>query len=196
MLATLAISSLAFSGPAARPAAGRASSVNMMAKSKALPFLEAPPATDGLIGSQGFDPLKCSEYVNVKYLQEAEIKHGRLAMLAVVGFIAVDLGITGPGAPTGLSSVAAHDVAIEKGGMVVLLIVASVLELCGGVPKVFSTLGGTGEPGNYGFDPLNLGAKGGERMQLAEIKNGRLAMLAFSGMVTQAVLYEKGFPYF
>ena len=35
-----------------------------------------------------------------------------------------------------------------------------------------------------------------QTMQLKEITHSRLAMLAFSGMVTQAVLTEKGFPYY
>lgn len=34
-----------------------------------------------------------------------------------------------------------------------------------------------------------------KKMELAELKNGRLAMLAFSGMVTQAALTGNGFPY-
>jgi hypothetical protein len=33
-----------------------------------------------------------------------------------------------------------------------------------------------------------------ERYKVSELKNGRLAMLAFSGIVTQAALYDKGFP--
>jgi hypothetical protein len=34
-----------------------------------------------------------------------------------------------------------------------------------------------------------------ERYQVAELKNGRLAMMAISGMLTQAVLSGNGFPY-
>jgi light-harvesting complex I chlorophyll a/b binding protein 1 len=52
-------------------------------------------------------------------------------------------------------------------------------------------------PGDFGFDPMNMKgktAKDMETMQLKEIENGRLAMVAFAGMVTQAAL-GKGFPY-
>jgi hypothetical protein len=34
-----------------------------------------------------------------------------------------------------------------------------------------------------------------KNMQVKELKNGRLAMMAFSGLVTQAVLSGKPFPY-
>ena len=53
--------------------------------------------------------------------------------------------------------------------------------------------------GDFGFDPLNLGGKSDkdkETMALKELENGRLAMLAFGGIVTQAVLTGKGFPYY
>ena len=42
-------------------------------------------------------------------------------------------------------------------------------------------------PGNLGFDPLKFGENTAtrERLEMAELKNGRLAMLAFSGMLHQ-----------
>jgi len=69
----------------------------------------------------------------------------------------------------------------------------SVIEIiC--TPKVWALKDG-GEPGNYSFDPLGLGKKDMKSMQVKELKNGRLAMMAFSGLVTQAVLSGKPFPY-
>ena len=53
-------------------------------------------------------------------------------------------------------------------------------------------------PGDFGFDPLKLKKiRGDKYMETAEIKNGRLAMLAFAGIVTQAALFpEKSWPFF
>lgn len=59
-------------------------------KSLAIPFLSAPKNLDGLIGGKGFDPFGFSDFLPVKFLQEAELKHSRIAMLAVVGFIATE----------------------------------------------------------------------------------------------------------
>ena len=43
-------------------------------------------------------------------------------------------------------------------------------------------------PGDLGFDPANLRGKN-PNMELAEIKNGRLAMMAIKGMAIQEFLY-------
>jgi len=66
---------------------------------------------------------------------------------------------------------------------------------------VIQMLQGSGRaPGDFGFDPLGF-SKGKSEAQindlkLKEITHSRLAMLAFGGIVTQAVLTQKGFPYF
>jgi len=50
-------------------------------------------------------------------------------------------------------------------------------------------------PGDYGFDPLNLypgDSEGKERMLLAEMKHGRLAMLAVTGFAVQEYVSKVG----
>jgi Chlorophyll A-B binding protein len=50
-------------------------------------------------------------------------------------------------------------------------------------------------PGNLGFDPLGLYPKdqaGQDRMQLAEIKNGRLGMIAITAFAVQEWVYSLG----
>ena len=51
--------------------------------SKAMPFLTAPACqSSGLPGAEtGFDPLYFSDFLDIKWLREAELKHGRICML-------------------------------------------------------------------------------------------------------------------
>ena len=48
-------------------------------------------------------------------------------------------------------------------------------------------------PGDLGFDPLKFGENKAtrERLEMAELKNGRLAMIAFSGMLHQTFVTGK-----
>ena len=53
-------------------------------------------------------------------------------------------------------------------------------------------------PGDFGFDPLKLKPKEAdklEKMQIAEIKNGRLARVAIGGMGAGDTVSGHGFPY-
>uniref|UniRef100_A0A7R9YG40 Plastid light harvesting protein n=1 Tax=Pinguiococcus pyrenoidosus TaxID=172671 RepID=A0A7R9YG40_9STRA len=170
-------------------------------KSASLPFMPRPAALDGtLVGDVGFDPLGLSNAVDVRWMREAELKHGRICMLAVVGFIATDLGIHLPGAVHNVGSVAAHDAAVKFGGMSQILLWVSVAEVWSAIAVKEMMLGETDrQPGDFKLDLLGNYAKANDQqkkdLQLKELKNGRLAMIAFGGMVTQAVLTGKPFPF-
>lgn len=155
----------------------------------------------GLPGGNGpelnnFDPLKFSEKAPewVPWFREAELKHGRVCMLAVLGFVTQEFYQL-PGDIHCVSSIEAHNVFVNSGAMLQILGWIGLLELiC--VPALYDLREGKRAAGDYSFDPLKLGkGKSFERYQVAELKNGRLAMMAFSGIVTQAVLSGHGFPY-
>ena len=65
--------------------ASRTSGVNMAVSKPmtALPFLTAASCqSSGLPGADtGFDPLYLSDFLDIKWLREAELKHGRICML-------------------------------------------------------------------------------------------------------------------
>merc|ERR1719150_3191223 len=112
-----------------------------------------------------FDPAgfsKKGDESGFRTLRAAEIKHGRVAMMAAVGAVAQHY-IKFPGfesVPSGLSAVLTPP---GSYGMVLLFLVAGVLELG------LWTEAPSKEPGNFG-DPLGLGQYG-EEMRAREINN-------------------------
>jgi len=168
--------------------------------SPALPFMEYPPNLAGYAGDVGFDPFRFSDFVPVDFLREAELKHGRICMLAVTGFIAVDCGIRLPvDAYEGLTSVTAHDALVEQGAMSQIFLWCGLAEIIGSIAVVQMLSGSGRQPGDFGFDPVGfLAGKNEEEIQemkLKEITHARLAMMAFGGVVTQSVLTQGPFPY-
>jgi len=172
-------------------------------KSPAIPFLPYPPNLKGYVGDVGFDPLRISDYFPMDYLRESELKHGRIAMAATAGWVAVDLGLRVFPVPEGwaeLTPVTAHDALVKTGSMGQLLLFFGLTEMLAYISLSQMLQGSGREAGNFGFDPLNLMGKLSEEkkkeMKLKELTNGRAAMLAFAGIVTQSVLYGKSFPYY
>merc|ERR1711971_704169 len=80
---------------------------------------------------KGFDPLGLSDWVPVEWLRESELKHGRVCMLAVVGFVATDLGFRLPGEMHQVASINAHDMAVDMGAMTQIGIWIAVAECIG-----------------------------------------------------------------
>lgn len=120
-------------------------------------------------------------------------------MLATLGFIFADITHL-PGDVHAVSSAQAHDVFVQNGAFSQVNWLISILELVS-VKAINEMYEGSGrQPGEFGFDPLNLSKGKSDAVKLEyakkELANGRLAMLAFSGIVTQAVLTGKGFPYY
>merc|ERR1719310_497752 len=196
MLSMLAANA-AYAGaaPLARPAA---SGIQMMAKSRSLPWTEAPAHLQGMIGNADFDPWGLSTPQNIKWMREAELKHGRMAQLAWAGYVAVDLGIKFPGEKyAALSSFTAHE-ATASYELFLLLLFFGTFETIG-FSQIYGMTEGTLDraPGDFVFDPLGLLTPATEeKYKLAELTHGRLAMLAFSAVVTQSALGKPDFPYF
>mmetsp|Transcript_22557 Transcript_22557/g.59928 ORF Transcript_22557/g.59928 Transcript_22557/m.59928 type:complete len:241 (-) Transcript_22557:99-821(-) len=170
--------------------------VSMMAeKSASVPFMDKPPALDGsMVGDVGFDPLNISSYLNIKWLREAELKHCRICMLAVLGLFAQEL-VQFPmykGAPTLVTQ--SHDFFAKTGTLGQIAIWASFFEIMT-TPAVLQMLAGSDrKPGEFCFDPLNFSKspEAAKRYELNELKNGRLAMIAVGGIIHQQWLTNMG----
>jgi len=156
--------------------------------SKAVPFLTAPKNTAGWVGDVGFDPLGFSDNFDMKFLREAEIKHGRISMMATLGFVLQEY-MTIPGM-THVDDSNMAPAAAGLSSMLQIVFYIGVLEFWtnkGNVTMETMFEDPDRVPGSFGFDPMGLGVGKSteemEKIQLQEIKNGRLAMLAIGGMI-------------
>eukprot|EP00523_Entomoneis_sp_CCMP467_P002891 CAMPEP_0168744874 /NCGR_PEP_ID=MMETSP0724-20121128/14320_1 /TAXON_ID=265536 /ORGANISM="Amphiprora sp., Strain CCMP467" /LENGTH=196 /DNA_ID=CAMNT_0008792555 /DNA_START=25 /DNA_END=615 /DNA_ORIENTATION=+ len=151
--------------------------------------------------SDVFDPLGLATTYEpfLPFFREAELRHGRTAMLAVLGMIVPDF-VRIPGEPYSFEAVPktvdAHDALIGT-SMQQLLIWISLWDTIVTAPAVAATMKGEREPGDFAWDTWKPKDEATfKEKQESELRNGRLAMMAFSGIVTQSVLTGKGFPFF
>jgi len=163
-----------------------APSTRVASSSMKMAFAGGYPGADGP-ELKNFDPLKFAEKSPewLPWFREAELKHGRVAMLATVGFIVADTVFQLPGDIHQVSSAAAHDVFVKSGAMIQILLWCGILEIIT-IPALQNMDKSGRAPGDYSFDPLGFGKKDLTKLKVNELKNGRLAMLAISGLLTQS----------
>jgi hypothetical protein len=160
---------------------------------------------DDYIGGQDFkgdkfeyDPLRLSETYKplVPFFREAEIRHGRTAQLAVLGFIATDF-IRIPGEAYSFEAIPkvvdAHNILLE-GPMHQLLLWIGLFDAVITIPAIQATMNGEREAGDFGIEGPKDAAKM-DKYKMNELLHGRLAMCAIGGIATQSVMTGNGFPY-
>lgn len=149
-----------------------------------------------------FDPLgfcKGRDLVGVKRFREAEIMHGRVSMMAVIGYLIQENTPTiayGFDTPT-IANNQIPEVPLF-GVMFPFFLAINIAEALrankGWVEPGMGALFSLREnyyPGDLGFDPLGLKPAEAEdfaNMATKELSNGRLAMLAVAGMCVQELV--------
>lgn len=145
-----------------------------------------------LVGNKGFDPLNCATDIGtLKKYREAEIKHGRIAMLASVGWPLSEIYhpyLSKLSNKMDLLSLNGKAPSLLNGGldkinpvffMAIIVFAATVESVALNKEYNNATI-----PGDIGFDPLKLyvdkDPKTKRDLELKELNNGRLAMLAIT----------------
>jgi len=155
----------------------------------------------GITGPLGFfDPAGFSNGISdgrLRFYREVELKHGRLGMLAALGFLVAEQWHPLFGGDIDVPSyLAFQQTPLETfwGLVVGSIAIAEIYSVF-----TFNNPAG-GEPwsiredhkeGDYLFDPLNLAPTDPEefkQMRNKELNNGRLAMLAAAGMISQELV--------
>lgn len=162
----------------------------MAEMSPSVPFLPKPKnLSESMVGYAGFDPMALSDLIDIKWLQESEIKHGRVCMLAFLGMLVQEFAhLPDPAFANPVATEAFYQVPV--GGLWQILIACGIAEMILHKGKVSYTdmFSGDAKPGFLGFNPMNL--KIDEKIQLAEIKNGRLAMCGVGGVIHSMLIYK------
>ena len=122
-----------------------------------------------------------------QFMNDAEIKHGRMAMLAWTGVWVTEMGFHFPGAPVAPDLTTALPVWAKEdpGGFGTILLFISIAEgeSVGHVRDNFRGMSSK-VPGDLGFDWMGMQKKlspeEAARYKVIELKNGRAAMIAMA----------------
>jgi light-harvesting complex I chlorophyll a/b binding protein 1 len=138
-----------------------------------------------------FDPwgLSKAPKSRINFYREAELKHGRLAMLGTLGMLV--------GEQRAGNGLAWADAFANSGSIGKFLAALALIEGYYAVKRIVPlsedkelarSVVADYEPGDIGFDPLNIAPKDPAKlkeMKTKELNNGRLAMLAAVGIWSQ-----------
>lgn len=172
--------------------------------------MTVPDQTPKIVGDLGWDPLNLGTDDNFAFMREAEIKHGRLAMLAALAWptqeILNPILVRGLGLPDVLQESGGASPSLLNGGLFQNEVFPALFLFAVGTsfleetdltarkslgcawneyPNSFGNFGR--QPGNFGFDPLKfyqpLSYEEKVSMQEKELLNGRVAMAAVATFV-------------
>ncbi len=158
--------------------------------SKSLPFMPCPEKLDGtMAGDVGFDPMGLSEIQqDLTYARWAELKHGRIAMLAIVGLL-TQTYFHLPGEayqnPDPFGAVSS----VGLGVNLQIFAAIGIVELSN-----FNKHYDGSEPGDIGWNGGLLRGKSEEeiaKVKEQEIQHCRLAMLAITGASVQTLIFHE-----
>jgi len=159
-------------------------------KSQSIPFMNASPFLDGSMAADvGFDPLGFADSVeNLSKYREAELRHGRLAMLAAAGWPLSELFDVKIAKMMDMDPVIFADngfraPSVLNGGMG--LISPLYWVGCLAAAAIFEAISISSPKFNAGLYPKSVSDKDKRWIETAEIKNGRLAMLAITAFAAQ-----------
>ena len=163
---------------------------------------------DGELGAQAplgfFDPLNLLEDDNqatFDRLRETEIKHGRVSMLAVVGYLTTAAGYRFPGAEDVPDGFAAFPYLLKNesglavvGQMVAFFALAEIVNREASWADVKAEFPGDYRNGalDYGWDKLSDDAK--MKKRAIELNNGRAAQMGILGLMVHEQMGESILP--
>lgn len=161
--------------------------------SSASALRSVPTPSKIIVGStkpfESFDPLNLGTNERFNFYREAELKHGRLGMVAASTFPLIESYTHEPAI-----NQFQHLDGLSQIGIVASMLGVEFYSMANGweTPSKPFTLKEGYMPGNFGFNLVkNWDADESIDLQNKELNNGRLAMIAAAGMMAQELINQR-----